>query len=131
MIIDHVEFPVSDAEASRRFYESALAPLGIVRIITVGPDRSRSGGTRHGFGHGGYPSLWIHDNDPPATGMHVAFTAADRNAVDAFHAAALAAGGVDNGPPAVRLHYHSNYYAAYALGPDGVNVEAVCQHAPE
>lgn len=126
-IIDHVEFAVRDAEVSRRFYEQALAPLDFTWIITVGPDRTRSGGTRHGFGKDGYPRLWVHDNETPGEGTHIAFAAASRSVVDAFHRAALAAGGSDNGAPGVRAHYHDNYYAAYVLDPDGVNVEVVCQ----
>lgn len=127
-ILDHIEFTVSDAGASRRFYEAALAPLGIAHVITIGPERTRTGGTRHGFGSGGYPRLWIHDNDVPGKGTHIAFATQTRAVVDAFYAAAIASGGVDNGPPGVRLHYHADYYAAYVLDPDGVNVEVVCQH---
>ena len=126
-VLDHVEFAVRDAEVSRRFYEQALAPLGMTRIITVGPERTRSGGTRHGFGRDGYPRLWVHDNEQPGAGTHVVFAAAERSMVDAFHGAALAAGGVDNGAPGVRAHYHDHYYAAYVLDPDGANVEVVCQ----
>ncbi len=126
-IIDHFEFAVADAEISRRFYEQALAPLGFELIVSVGPARTRSGGTRHGLGTNGYPCLWVHDNDAPGKGTHIAFAAADRALVDAFYRAALDAGGVDNGPPGVRRHYHPNYYAAYVLDPDGVNVEVVCQ----
>lgn len=127
-ILDHIEFAVGDAEVSRRFYELALAPLGIVRVITVGPERTRTGGTRHGFGKDGYPRLWIHDNEAPGAGTHLAFATQDRAIVDAFHQAALKAGGIDNGSPGVRAHYHEHYYAAYVLDPDGINVEVVCQH---
>jgi len=130
-LLDHVEFAVRDAEVSRRFYEQALAPLGMTRIITVGPERTRSGGTRHGFGRDGYPRLWVHDNEQAGAGTHVAFAAAERSVVDAFHEAALGAGGVDNGAPGVRAHYHDHYYAAYVLDPDGVNVEVVCQAMPD
>jgi len=126
-ILDHIEFAVRDAEASRRFYELALAPLDIVRIITVGQERTRTGGTRHGFGKDGYPTLWVHDNESPGAGTHIAFGAQSRTLVDAFHKAALEAGGVDNGPPGIRMRYHAHYYAAYVLDPDGVNVEVVCQ----
>lgn len=126
-LVDHVEFAVRDAETSRCFYEQALAPLGFTRIISAGPGQTRSGGTRHGFGVDGYPRLWIHDNELPGGGVHIAFAAAKRSIVDAFHRAALAAGGHDNGAPGVRVRYHDNYYAAYVLDPDGVNVEVVCQ----
>lgn len=127
IILDHVEFAVRDAEVSRTFYEQALAPLNILRIITVGPERTRTGGTRHGFGKDGYPRLWIHDNELPGAGSHIAFATDDRSVVDAFHQAALQAGGIDNGPPGIRSHYHPQYYAAYVLDPDGINVEVVCQ----
>lgn len=126
-VIDHIEIAVQDAETSRRFYELALAPLGFELIISVGPDRTRTGGIRHGFGPNGYPCLWIHDNDSHGKGTHIAFAAGDRSVVDAFYRAALSAGGVDNGPPGIRRHYHANYYAAYVFDPDGVNVEVVCQ----
>lgn len=126
-MIDHIEFAVRDAEASRLFYELALAPLGIERIITIGPDQTRSKGTRHGFGKDGYPRLWIHDNDSPGKGTHLAFAVEERSVVDAFYRAALNAHGVDHGAPGIRPHYHANYYAAYVLDPDGVNIEVVCQ----
>ncbi|WCE06275.1 VOC family protein [Pseudoxanthomonas sp. JBR18] len=126
-IIDHIEFAVSDATRSRRFYEAALAPLGFVCIITVGPEKSRTGGFRHGFGKGGYPSLWIHERATVAPGTHIALASKSRLVVDAFHRAAVGAGGIDNGPPGVREHYHLRYYAAYVLDPDGINVEVVCQ----
>lgn len=129
-ILDHIEVAVRDAEASRRFYEHALAPLNIVRVITVGPERTRTGGTRHGFGRDGYPILWVHDMDAPGAGTHIAFATLTRAVVDAFYQAALKAGGIDNGPPAVRHRYHPHYYAAYVLDPDGINVEVVCQQPP-
>ncbi|MDF4004314.1 VOC family protein [Luteibacter sahnii] len=119
-LIDHIEFAVTDAEASRRFYEQALAPLGVTLVIS----RDANGRTRHGFGRDGYPSLWIHDQGTPGDG-HVAIQADSREAVNAFHQAALAAGGRDNGPPGIRSHYQANYYAAFVLDPDGFNVEAL------
>jgi catechol 2,3-dioxygenase-like lactoylglutathione lyase family enzyme len=126
-LIDHIEFAVRDAEISRLFYEQALAPLGFELVITIGPARTRTGGTRHGLGTNGYPCLWLHDNELPGKGTHIAFAAEDRSLVDAFYQAALVAGGLDNGPPGIRQHYHANYYAAYVLDPDGINVEVVCQ----
>jgi catechol 2,3-dioxygenase-like lactoylglutathione lyase family enzyme len=126
-VLDHIEFAVQDIEVSRSFYERALAPLNIVRLITVGPKRTRASGTRHGFGKDGYPRLWIHDNESPGIGTHIAFATKERAVVDAFHLAALDAGGTDNGPPGIRPRYHADYYAAYVLDPDGVNVEVVCQ----
>jgi catechol 2,3-dioxygenase-like lactoylglutathione lyase family enzyme len=127
MGIDHIEFAVSDADRSRRFYEAALAPLGFTCLATVGPERTRTGGRRHGLGQDGYPSLWIHDGEAPVAGLHVAFTSKSRSLVDACHRAAMEAGAVDNGPPGVRRHYHERYYAAYVLDPDGINVEVLCQ----
>ena len=83
-----------------------------------------------GFGEGQKPFFWIATGrGAPQTGVHVAFAVADRATVDAFHAAALAAGATDNGPPGVRELYHPTYYGAYVLDPDGNNVEAVC-HGP-
>ncbi|HEY0491769.1 MAG TPA: VOC family protein [Telluria sp.] len=129
-LIDHIEFAVQNADISRRFYQLALAPLGFEPIISVASHATRTGGTRHGLGLNGYPSLWIHDNDAAGKGTHIAFTAGSRSLVDAFYRAALDAGGIDNGPPGIRQHYHANYYAAYVFDPDGVNVEVVCQAAP-
>ena len=129
-ILDHIEIAVNNAETSRLFYELALAPLGIARALTIEPTDTRTGGTRHGFGVDGYPCLWVHDCDRPGEGTHIAFAAQHRIIVDEFYREALNAGGIDNGPPGIRSRYHSNYYAAYVLDPDGVNVEVVCQTAP-
>lgn len=126
-IINHIEFPVADAEQSRRFYEAVLAPLGISLVISIDPARTTHHAARHGFGRNGYPSLWLHGERGAKLPIHVAFTADDRAAVRAFHAAALTSGGTDNGGPGIRERYHSNYYAAYILDPDGNNIEAVCQ----
>jgi catechol 2,3-dioxygenase-like lactoylglutathione lyase family enzyme len=129
-MIDHVGFAVTDAERSKRYYQQALAPLGIALIMTVGPDKTESGGTAHGFGSGGKPYFWFGDNERPGEGTHVAFAVESRAMVDAFYAAAIAAGGRDNGAPGIRARYHPNYYGAFVLDPDGINVEAVC-HRPE
>jgi len=126
-ILDHIEFAVADAEQSRRFYEAALHPFGMTVILRVGPERTRTGGTRYGVGRDGYPRIWFHDGEAPGSPMHLALATTNRRVVDAFHAAALAAGGTDNGAPGIREHYHPNYYAAFVLDPDGNNVEAVCQ----
>ena len=126
-IINHIEFAVAEAERSRRFYEAVLAPLGLSLVISIDPARTPHGGARHGFGKNGYPSLWVHEATGARRPIHVAFTAEDRETVQAFHAAALANGGTDNGGPGIREHYHPNYYAAYVLHPDGNNIEAVCQ----
>jgi catechol 2,3-dioxygenase-like lactoylglutathione lyase family enzyme len=129
-MLDHVGFAVADAARSKLFYEGALAPLGITLIMTATPDQTEAGGTAHGFGSGGKPYFWVGDNEQVGEGTHVAFAAKTRAQVDAFHAAALAAGGRDNGAPGLRPHYHPNYYGAFVYDPDGINVEAVC-HAPE
>lgn len=125
-MLDHVGFAVSDAEVSRRFYEAALAPLGLRVIMTVPADENGSGGTAHGFGTDGDPFFWIGDNERVGEGTHVAFRAETRDQVEAFHEAALAAGGRDNGPPGPRPQYGPNYYAAFVRDPDGLNIEAVC-----
>jgi catechol 2,3-dioxygenase-like lactoylglutathione lyase family enzyme len=129
-MLDHVGVAVADAERSRAFYEKALAPLGIALIMTATSDQTESGGTAHGFGADGKPYFWVGDNEAVGEGTHVAFEAATRAEVDAFHRAALDAGGRDNGAPGLRPHYHPDYYAAFVFDPDGINVEAVC-HRPE
>lgn len=128
-MIDHIGLGVADIARSRAFYERALAPLGYAVVMEVTPDQT--GGTTHvGFGVPGKPDFWIGDAGRPVGPAHVAFAAADRSVVDAFHEAALAAGGEDNGPPGLRPHYHPGYYGAFVLDPDGHNIEAVC-HRPE
>lgn len=125
-MFDHVGFAVSDLARSRAFYVSALAPLGYGPVLDV--HRDRTGGYEGtGFGTSGRPQFWIGTGDRRATAVHVAFVAGDRAAVDAFHAAALAAGGRDNGGPGLRPHYHPDYYGAFVLDPDGNNIEAVCR----
>jgi catechol 2,3-dioxygenase-like lactoylglutathione lyase family enzyme len=118
-MFDHVGLNVKDYGASRAFYEQALAPLGWA-VVMEWPDHGVVG-----FGPEGRPMFWLHQREPYGTGTHIAFTSDDRAAVDAFHAAGLAAGGTDNGPPGLRP-YHENYYGAFVLDPDGNNVEAVC-----
>ena len=125
-MLDHVGFAVADAERSRAFYEKALAPIGITLIATVTPEQTEAGGTAHGFGSNGKPFFWIGDNERVGEGTHVAFAVETRDLVDAFHAAALKAGGRDHGAPGIRAHYHPNYYGAFVLDPDGNNIEAVC-----
>ncbi|BBE71579.1 VOC family protein [Oharaeibacter diazotrophicus] len=128
-MIDHIGFPVSDFERSKAFYTAALAPLGYGLVMAVTAEET--GAAAHaGFGAGPKPDFWIGSGGrADALRVHVAFVAADRAAVDAFHAAALAAGGTDNGAPGLRPHYHPNYYGAFVLDPDGHNIEAVC-HRP-
>lgn len=127
-MLDHIGLTVSDIGPARAFYDAALAPLGIAVVMQVTPDQT--GGSSHiGYGSEGRPYFWIGDAGPATGSIHVAFAAQDRAGVDAFYAAAMAAGGRDNGPPGVRAHYHPNYYGAFVLDQDGHNIEAVC-HAP-
>jgi catechol 2,3-dioxygenase-like lactoylglutathione lyase family enzyme len=120
--LDHVGFGVRDSAAARAFFAAALAPLGFGILMEFGDPPVL------GIGLPGKPQVWIHQA-ATVTAVHVAFHAADRGRVDAFHQAALAAGGVDNGRPGLRPQYHPSYYAAYVRDADGNNIEAVC-HAP-
>ena len=122
-MFDYVGLNVTSYEASRAFYEQALAPLGWRVVMSFDEWKAA------GFGTSDKPDFWIFEREPYGTGTHVAFVAPDRATVDAFHAAALAAGGRDHGAPGVRERYHPTYYAAFVLDADGNNVEAVC-HAP-
>lgn len=126
-VIDHLEIAVTDAELSRQFYQQALAPLGFRLVITIDPAHNRTGGFRYGLGPDGYPRLWLHDSASTVAPVHVAFSAQERATVDQFWAAAIRAGGKDNGAPGIRRQYHDHYYAAYILDPDGNNLEVVCQ----
>jgi catechol 2,3-dioxygenase-like lactoylglutathione lyase family enzyme len=127
-MLDHVGFAVADYAKSKAFYEKALQPLGISLLMEVTPEQT--GGDAHGgFGEDHKPYFWIGTGAKPKGGQHVAFAAPDRKAVDAFYAAAIAAGGRDNGKPGLRPIYHPDYYGAFILDPDGNNIEAVC-HAP-
>jgi catechol 2,3-dioxygenase-like lactoylglutathione lyase family enzyme len=123
-MFDHIGLNVRDYGASRAFYERALAPLGFRIVMEMAEWKAVA------FGQAEKPSFWVVEREPPGTGTHVAFTCNSRDSVDAFHAAALAAGGTDNGGPGLREHYHPNYYGAFVLDPDGNNIEAVC-HAPQ
>lgn len=127
--IDHMGIGVSDILHAQVFYESVLRPIGITLVMSIQADPPGSNPRRLGFGSEGKPFLWLHDAPVPSHGVHIALIAQSRGAVDAFHAAGVAAGGKDNGAPGLRPHYHSSYYAAYVLTPDGVNLEAVCQVA--
>ena len=114
-LLDHLHLRVSDLEASKRFYAGALAPLGL----------ALTGEGEHSFS---VDELYVSDDGPPTAGLHLAFQAQDREAVERFHEAALTSGGRDNGAPGERS-YHPGYYAAFVLDPDGTNVEAV-YHGP-
>jgi len=123
-MIDHLALDVTDIGRSRAFYAAALAPLGY-RLVAEERDGDA---TVVMFGIEA-PEFVIADKDRPGEANHVAFRADSRDQVDAFHAAALAAGGRDNGGPGIRERYSPTYYAAFVLDPDGFNIEAVC-HAP-
>ena len=121
-MLDHVTIGVTNIGRSRRFYDSALQPLGIARLYG---DEDRFSG----YGVRPKAFFWISVRNQPQTGSHIAFAAHDRATVDRFYQAAIAAGARDNGPPGLRPHYDPNYYGAFVLDPDGHNVEAVCRAA--
>jgi catechol 2,3-dioxygenase-like lactoylglutathione lyase family enzyme len=121
-MFDHVGLTVSNLERSRVFYAAALAPLGVTELMRFE--------NFIGFGRE-HPQFWIAEGDAarPSPRTHVAFAAVTRLEVEAFHRAAMESGGIDNGGPGLRPHYHPDYYGAFVLDPDGHNVEAVC-HRP-
>jgi len=125
-MIDHMGFAVSDIERSRKFYEAALAPLGMSVQMEVGPGKTDDGSMALGFGVQGEKIFWIADGSKVGEGLHVALRADRREQVDQFHAAAIGAGGRDNGKPGPRPNYGPNYYAAFVCDPDGANIEVVC-----
>jgi catechol 2,3-dioxygenase-like lactoylglutathione lyase family enzyme len=120
-MFDHVVFGVSDYAASKAFFLGALEPLGVA-IVFEGPLGVE-------ISSDGKASLCICPTDERPAHLHLAFTAGSRQQVEAFHRAALEAGGKDNGAPGLRPQYHANYYAAFVIGPDGHNIEVVC-HEP-
>ena len=124
-MIDHLALDVSDIARSKAFYAAALAPLG----YSIQAEERDGAATVVMFGVR-EPEFVIADKERPGEGNHVAFRAETRAQVDAFHAAAIAAGGHDNGAPGVREQYGPTYYAAFVFDPDGFNIEAVC-HADE
>jgi catechol 2,3-dioxygenase-like lactoylglutathione lyase family enzyme len=128
-MLDHVSLGVSDLARSRRFYDAALRPLGLVRIVNFGNDRGSDYGAAPGQ-IGVEFTITVERAAAPAQGMHLCFRARDREAVSEFHRLALANGGRDDGAPGLRPLYHANYYGAFVLDPDGHRIEAVC-HAPE
>ena len=123
-MFDHVGLNVRDYRESRAFYERALAPLGY-RVVMAFEEWKAVG-----FGTSDKPEFWLSQREPFGTGTHLAFVCDDRATVDAVYEAAIAAGGRDNGGPGLREHYHPTYYGAFALDPDGNNLEAVC-HRPQ
>ena len=125
-MLDHVSIGVRDIAATRRFYDAALAPLDYT-CLSDGADSL-------GYGRGSV-AFWISRSPRPVpadeqSGLHFCFKAPSRAAADAFHAAALAKGGRDNGKPGLRADYSANYYAAFAIDPDGYRIEAYCGTEP-
>ena len=121
-MLDHFSIGVRDIARTKRFYDAALSELGY-RCLSEGPDSLGYGDDR--------VVLWISQTDHPVvadtrSGLHFCFVAPNRKKVDGFHAAALKAGGEDNGKPGLRPEYSGNYYAAFAIDPDGYRVEAFC-----
>ena len=127
-MLDHIGFPVTDFARSKVFYTRALEPLGFRLMMEVNLSEDGEDGYA-GFGLD-RPHFWIGTGKPLVGRLHVAFAAKNRAEVRAFYEAALAAGGIDNGAPGLRPHYHENYYGAFVLDPDGHNIEAV-NHLPE
>lgn len=135
-MLDHISLRVADYTRSKEFYRALLAPLGYTLAM--------EGSSGAGFSKGAIPAFWIKQNESagdsrvveptPTAGcggpqVHVAFASENREMVDAFYRAALAAGARDNGAPGIRAAYHANYYGAFVLDPDGYNIEAVCHKA--
>ena len=124
-MFDHVKFGASDYAASKAFFLKALEPLGVAVVsegsVTYGVELSQPNGKA---------SLCLYQTEEKPAHLHLAFTAENRQQVEAFYHAALEAGARDNGPPGLRPQYSGNYYAAFVIGPDGHNIEVVC-HEPE
>ena len=127
-MIDHIGIAVSNIEVSKQFYTKALAPIGYSLVMEVAAEQTGHSAAA-GFGVPPKPDFWIAGGAANIPPVHVAFRVSSRALVMAFHAAALAAGGRDNGAPGLRPHYHPNYYGAFVLDPDGHNIEAVCHEA--
>jgi catechol 2,3-dioxygenase-like lactoylglutathione lyase family enzyme len=122
MIFDHIGIGVSNLQESKAFFCKSLASLGIGVVMEVS--------SAVGLGKNNKPSFWLGAQEDKLSPLHIAFIAENREQVNEFYRAAIAAGGTDNGPPGIREHYHPNYYAAFVISPDGHNVEVVC-HQPE
>jgi catechol 2,3-dioxygenase-like lactoylglutathione lyase family enzyme len=127
-MLDHISLGVTDLERSRGFYDAALHPLGLVRTVDFQGRGSDYGAMAGQFGV--EFTITVETGVSPQRGMHLCFRAPNRASVREFHGAALSAGGHDDGGPGVRPQYHSDYYAAFVVDPDGHRIEAVC-HAPE
>ena len=127
-MIDHLGIAVRDHAESKRFYTQALAPLNIGVVMAVPKEQSGGPSDYTGFGNNNKPFFWIGEGKV-SDSMHLCFAADSRAQVDAFYAAAIKAGARDHGAPGIRAHYHPNYYGAFVIDLNGVNLEAVC-HKP-
>ena len=119
--LDHIGIKTVDFKIAKAFYEKALAPLDIVPIMVMEEDYFSG----VGFGRDGKPDFWVSTGPSATSPIHICFAARSSHEVDAFYAAALAAGAKDNGAPGIRKEYHPGYYGAFVLDPDGHNLEAV------
>ncbi|MFD1743979.1 VOC family protein [Rhizobium helianthi] len=128
-MLDHIGLSVADLKRSRHFYDSVMPAIGASCVMVVTLEESNGTYEGAGYGRNGKPSFWIGSGGQTKGSLHIAFAVHSRAEVDAFYAAALAAGGRDNGAPGLRPHYHPDYYAAFILDPDGHNIEAVCHEA--
>jgi catechol 2,3-dioxygenase-like lactoylglutathione lyase family enzyme len=126
-MIDHIGISTTRYDIARAFYDAVFAALGYPRVheMAVEQDPTFPGRRMCVWGPDGRHVFWLVEASEPASSQHIAFAAPDRTAVDAFHAAGLATGGTDNGPPGPRPVYHPGYYASFLHDPDGNNVEAV------
>lgn len=127
-MIDHTGVVVSDFGKSKAFYSQALSVIGYSLLMEF-PSSVTGHTDVAGFGEPPKPDFWIIQGTPNKPPIHIAFRVSSRAKVDAFYKAAMAAGGIDNGAPGLRPHYHPNYYGAFVLDPDGHNIEAVCHEA--
>lgn len=129
-MIDHITLHVTDFPAALAAYQKVLAPLGykVIMDLSIEHVPTLPAARMAGLGVDDKPDLWLRQASGPVTPTHVAFRADNRRAVDAFYAAAFAAGLKDNGPPGLRKEYHPSYYGAFVLDGDGHNIEAVSHH---
>jgi predicted lactoylglutathione lyase len=129
IIIDHLNIGVKDVEQSSNFYSAALAPLGLKKFFDIDSEKTESGERIIGFGkENDRPVFWIIDSQTVGTQTHLAFQAGSRQEVDEFYAMAIQAGAKDNGKPGLRF-YHENYYGAFVIDLNGINLEAVFHEA--
>ena len=129
-MIDHTGVVVSNLELSKVFYRTALAPIGY-ELLAQFSAAETGGSDVAGFGVAPKPDFWLAAGVPNRPPVHVAFRVSERALVDAFYAAAIRAGGRDNGPPGPRPHYHEHYYGAFVLDQDDHNIEVVCHNGPK